>query len=133
MCVFWWRKLIFSLSSVPIRHLSRNISCCLNSICKFNYISKRRSPPKLIYLMFQFSMLISVICKTKLTSLTRHNLPLLNHFWLKIVILTPKMVKHIFEIIFILTAAKNYTSNFSMTNKSLSDQYYNYHLELNTL
>ena len=32
---------------------------------------------------------------------------------LKLVILTPKMVKHIFEIICILTAAKNYTSNFS--------------------
>ena len=33
----------------------------------------------------------------------------------KIVILTPKMVKNIFEIICILTAAKNYTSNFSET------------------
>ena len=38
-----------------------------------------------------------------------------DHFWLKIVILTPKMVEYIFEIISILTSAKNYTSNFSDT------------------
>ena len=41
--------------------------------------------------------------------------PRIDHFWLKTVILTPKMVKYIFEIISILTAAKNYASNFSDT------------------
>ena len=34
-----------------------------------------------------------------------------DHVWLILVILTPKMVEYIFKIIFILTAAKNYTSN----------------------
>ena len=33
----------------------------------------------------------------------------------KLLILTPKMVENMFETIFILTAAKNYTSNFSDT------------------
>ena len=38
--------------------------------------------------------------------------PLNKHFGLKIVILTPKMVENIFEIISILTAAKNRIGNF---------------------
>ena len=41
--------------------------------------------------------------------------PLNNLFGLKIVSLTPKMVENIFRIIYILTAAKNYTRNFSDT------------------
>ena len=36
-------------------------------------------------------------------------------FWLKMVILTPKMVKIIFETICIFTAPKNYTINFEDT------------------
>ena len=47
---------------------------------------------------------------------SHYYLPLNNHFGLKIVILTPKMVNSIFEIICIFTAAKIHISNFVDTS-----------------
>ena len=39
-----------------------------------------------------------------------------DHFWLKIVLLTLKMVENILEIICIFTAARNQTNNFADTH-----------------